>query len=141
LGPRTSAPAPDDSVNGGLSEEEQKEIAKQVIGHIAQHAQAHGNFSGFSDFLEQCDRIVEQTRKSRGSLPITLANSLARDVSSIRESTAELPVEFSALVFRGIAAGFLFANLKREIDAAVRRRPAGKKAGKPKRKTSGTAGR
>jgi hypothetical protein len=130
------------SANERLSEEEQKEIAKQVIDHIAQHARAHGSFTGFNDFLEKCDRMVAETRTSRGKLAVTFANSLARDVSSIRERTAELPLEMQALVFRGIAAGFLFANLKREIDEGRRgSRAAARKTPKSKPKKSGITGR
>jgi hypothetical protein len=104
-----------------ISDTDKKEIAKLTIDHLQQHVRAHGSFAGFADFLAQCDQIIAETRAHRSKLMVTRANSLARDVSSIRDASEMLAPEMKALLFRGATTGFLFANLKRDAKAGTRR--------------------
>jgi hypothetical protein len=112
-----------------MSVSDMEEIAKLTIDHIMRHAEAHGSFTGFADFLAQCDALISQTRAGKSKVAVTLANSLARDISSIREMSEALSPEMKALLFRGFTTGYLFANLRRETADAgrVKRRPGAKK--------------
>jgi hypothetical protein len=112
-----------------MSVSDMEEIAKLTIDHITRHARAHGSFTGFADFLAQCDVLVSQTRAGRSKVAVTLANSLARDISSIRDMSEALAPEMKALLFRGCTTGYLFANLRRETADAgrVKRRRSAKK--------------
>jgi hypothetical protein len=111
------------AIRDRMSDTDKQAIAKLTIEHIRQHARAHGSFTGFADFLAQCDQIISDTRVRRGKVAVTLANSLARDISSIRDMSEPLPPEMKALLFRGMTTGFLFANLRREVDAAKKVAP------------------
>jgi hypothetical protein len=106
-----------------MSDTDRQAIAKLTIEHIRQHARAHGSFTGFADFLAQCDQIIADTRVKRGKVAVTLANSLARDISSIRDMSEPLAPQMKALLFRGMTTGFLFANLRREVEGAKKHAP------------------
>jgi hypothetical protein len=98
----------DDQALDGLSLEE-------IFRFVNGHARTHGSFSGLPDFLEQFDRTIRLAR-TQGALAKEFADSLAADAAKIlaaleRGNRTELDA-----IYLGVCAGFLFANLKREVD-------------------------
>ena len=105
----------DDPALDGLSLDE-------IFRFMNGHARTHGSFSGLPDFLEQFDRTIHLARTTQGALAKEFADSLARNAARIRAAVEGGNRKEIDAIYLGACAGFLFANLKREIDQS--RKPA-----------------
>jgi hypothetical protein len=89
---------------------------QERIAYIERHARIYGSFGGAHDFVAQFRAMVKKIKAARGDLANEFAHNLTRATDSIESRLALDKPEVDEGLYLGIVAGFLFANLTRELE-------------------------
>jgi len=103
----------DDPALVGLTDEETRRF---ILGHL----RVHGSFSGLADFANKFERTAAAARESGGELSKEFASDLARETARIRAAIGRKSRGEVDAIYLGVCAGFLFANLRREVEQSTR---------------------